>query len=76
MTVINDILDFPKIEVELVDSGPGMSDSQAAKIFMAFTQAGPYVTRKYGGTWLGLVISRKLAWLMGDDVSPAWTEPG
>ncbi|MEQ8634365.1 PAS domain-containing hybrid sensor histidine kinase/response regulator [Gimesia maris] len=65
---------FLKFEIE--DSGPGMSDRQAAKMFMAFSQADTSVTRQHGGTGLGLVISRKLARLMGGDVSLAWTEPG
>lgn len=65
---------FLKFDIE--DSGPGMSDRQAAKMFMAFSQADTSVTRQHGGTGLGLVISRKLARLMGGDVSLAWTEPG
>ncbi len=64
------------LKIEIVDSGPGMSDRQAAKMFMAFSQADTSVTRQHGGTGLGLVISRKLARLMGGDVSLAWTEPG
>lgn len=64
------------LQFDIEDSGPGMSARQAAKMFLAFSQADTSVTRQHGGTGLGLVISRKLARLMGGEVSLAWTEPG
>ncbi|MFT5756603.1 MAG: two-component system sensor histidine kinase BarA [Alteromonadaceae bacterium] len=48
------------IKVELVDTGIGMSPEQQSTIFEAFGQADKSVTRLYGGTGLGLVISQRL----------------
>jgi signal transduction histidine kinase len=50
------------------DTGIGMTPEQTQKLFQAFTQADASTTRKYGGTGLGLVISRKFCQMMGGDV--------
>ncbi|PWT91161.1 MAG: hypothetical protein C5B54_05850 [Acidobacteria bacterium] len=50
------------------DTGIGMTPEQLGKLFQAFTQADASTTRKYGGTGLGLVISRKFCQLMGGDI--------
>ena len=55
-----------RIDVE--DQGIGISPEQQAMLFQAFTQADGSMTRKYGGSGLGLVISKRLANLMGGDV--------
>ena len=55
-----------RIEVE--DQGIGISPEQQAKLFQAFTQVDGSMTRKYGGSGLGLIISKRLANLMGGDV--------
>jgi signal transduction histidine kinase len=63
------------IELAVVDSGIGMTAEQQAKLFQDFTQADSLTARRYGGTGLGLAISRKLARMMGGDVTVA-SEPG
>jgi len=59
----------PLLEFEVIDTGIGMTDAQAARIFEPFVQADASASRKYGGSGLGLAISRRLARLLGGDVS-------
>ena len=63
------------VELAVADSGIGMTADQQAKLFQDFTQADSLTARRYGGTGLGLAISRKLARMMGGDVTVA-SEPG
>ena len=51
------------------DTGIGMTEDQIGRLFQAFTQADVSTTRKYGGTGLGLVISRQLCQKMGGDLT-------
>ena len=57
------------------DTGIGMTPEQLGRIFQPFVQADDSTTRKYGGTGLGLTISRKLAQMMGGDIQVE-SEPG
>ena len=57
------------IQIDVKDTGIGMTQEQIDKLFQAFTQADASTTRKYGGTGLGLTIVQNLARLMGGDVS-------
>ena len=50
------------------DSGIGMSDESQDKVFESFTQADSSTTRKYGGTGLGLTLSKQLARLLGGEI--------
>jgi adenylate cyclase len=63
------------IEVAVADTGIGMTPEQQAKLFEEFTQADSSTARQYGGTGLGLAITRKLARMMGGDVTVT-SEPG
>src|SRR5262249_2572979 len=51
------------------DTGIGMSSEQQARLFQPFIQADPSITQQFGGTGLGLTITRRLAQLLGGDVS-------
>jgi signal transduction histidine kinase len=76
------------VELAVADSGIGMTAEQQAKLFQEFTQddsltalfqeftqADSLTARRYGGTGLGLALSRKLARMMGGDVTVT-SEPG
>ncbi len=58
----------PELQVEVIDSGVGMTEAEQARVFGTFTQADASTTRKYGGTGLGLAISKRLATLLGGRV--------
>src|ERR1700704_5574788 len=57
------------VEFVVADTGIGMTAEQQAKLFQELTQADSLTARRYGGTGLGLAISRKLARMMGGDVT-------
>jgi signal transduction histidine kinase len=63
------------IEIAVADSGIGMTAEQQAKLFEEFTQADASTAQRFGGTGLGLAITRKLARMMGGDVTVT-SEPG
>jgi len=59
----------PKISFSVQDNGIGMTKDQQSRIFEAFSQADVSVTRKYGGTGLGLTISSQFVELMGGNLT-------
>lgn len=61
------------IEFSVSDTGIGMTEEQLSNIFSEFTQADVSTTRKYGGTGLGLPISRHFCRMMGGDIIVAST---
>ena len=63
------------IELAVADTGIGMTPEQQAKLFEEFSQADASTAQRFGGTGLGLAITRKLARMMGGDVTVT-SEPG
>ena len=57
------------VDFRVVDSGPGMDADTLARLFQRFSQGDESLSRRHGGTGLGLEISRNLARLMGGDVN-------
>jgi PAS domain S-box-containing protein len=63
------------LRVDVIDSGIGMTPEMMGRLFIPFTQGDASITRKFGGTGLGLTISRQLATLLRGDVT-VLSQPG
>ena len=57
------------LQIDVADSGIGIAPEKQTRLFHSFAQADSSTTRKYGGTGLGLVISKRIAKLMGGDIT-------
>jgi PAS domain S-box-containing protein len=68
--------DGVRLQIDVEDTGVGLSETQANWLFRPFVQADSSVTRTHGGTGLGLTIGRRLATLMGGDVILVRSAPG
>jgi PAS domain S-box-containing protein len=65
-----------KLFVHVRDSGPGLTNEQIESLFQPFNQVDTSISRRYGGTGLGLALSRKLAQALGGDVVVTESQPG
>jgi signal transduction histidine kinase len=63
------------VTLSIADTGIGMTPQQIDKLFQEFSQASSKTASKYGGTGLGLVISRRFCQMMGGDITVK-SEPG
>lgn len=65
----------PFLSFEVTDSGKGISAEQAARLFQPFTQVDSSATRRFGGTGLGLALSRRLAQSLGGELLLERSQP-
>jgi len=61
--------DEPKLQFDVVDTGIGLSEEQMGFLFQPFSQVDGSSTRRFGGTGLGLAVSKRLATILGGDVA-------
>lgn len=66
---LDDKLDRIKLRIAVADSGIGISDENKNKLFIRFSQVDSSDTRKYGGSGLGLVITKQIVELMGGTIT-------
>ncbi len=65
----------PHLVMTIRDTGPGIKKATQKSIFEPFNQGDSSISRKFGGTGLGLALTKKLANSMGGDVFLKWSEP-
>jgi len=73
MSLEEELKDSVRVRFSVKDTGIGMTEEQMASLFQAFTQADTATTRKYGGTGLGLTITKQLAEMMNGHISVSST---
>ncbi len=68
--------DGPRLQFDVIDTGCGITEEQRSKLFRPFMQGDATTTRNFGGTGLGLTISKRFAELLGGDITVAATVTG
>ena len=66
---LDDSMDKVKLRIAVADSGIGISDADKNKLFIRFSQVDSSDARKYGGSGLGLVITKQIVELMGGNIT-------
>ncbi len=66
---LDDMLDKVKLRIAVADTGIGIADEDRSKLFIRFSQVDASDTRKYGGSGLGLVITKQIVELMGGTIT-------
>ncbi|MEG4224627.1 urea ABC transporter substrate-binding protein [Microcoleus sp. N9_B2] len=69
LSIVNSGCQNSAIVFQVTDTGIGLTDDQLSRLFGAFSQADDSTTRRYGGTGLGLTISRRFCQMMGGDIT-------
>lgn len=69
LEMIYDDPKHPQLQLSVVDSGIGMDDEQISRLFQPFVQADSSTTRRFGGTGLGLTITKRLAEMLGGSIT-------
>lgn len=68
--------DLDRLIIRVKDTGVGLTPEQAVRLFQPFAQADSSTTRQYGGSGLGLVISKQIACALGGDIKLVSSKPG
>jgi PAS domain S-box-containing protein len=71
--LLNEPGEEPKLQFDVIDTGIGIAAGQIEQLFQPFTQADNSTTRQFGGTGLGLTISKRLTELLGGEISVSST---
>ncbi len=66
----------PMMQFDVIDMGIGLTEKETQNLFQQFSQAETSTTRRFGGTGLGLAISKRLAEMLGGDVTLVKSQPG
>lgn len=76
LSSVRSVGDRQTLIIDVIDTGQGIPEHAAARLFQPYAQADASITRTHGGSGLGLVISRRLARLLGGDVVLLRSKPG
>ena len=76
ITAVSGCPEYPMLQFDVVDTGIGMTPAAVARLFMPFTQADASTRRRFGGTGLGLTISKRFAEMLGGSLQLVDSVPG